>query len=92
MSDYEFLKMVTALMASENKKYLVKCGNDKFSYLNQEIDGGRYFVSSAESSEDYKTQFRIDEIMDAVKSDAIYLDWKRVEFEEVKDNGQNENE
>lgn len=43
----------------------------------------------------WQTEFTLKEIIEIakiVKNDVVHLDWSCVEFEEVKENGQNENE
>lgn len=92
MSDYDFLKMVTGLIANRDKEYLIKCGKGKDKYLNKDVTNGDFYLDTSEQFGYYQTHFKINEIIEIVKKDVLYLDWSRVEFEEVKDDGRNENE
>ena len=92
MRENEFFKIVMDLLGNQNKKYLVKCGNGEDKYLNENTVRGNFVLDTSEEFGYYKARFKVDEIIEIIKKDPIYLDWSRVKFEEVKDDGQNENE
>ena len=92
MNENEFFKLALVSFINKDKKYLIKVGDFEPAYLNKYIGEDRYFLSDMEPNEDFKTHFTGGEIVELIKSDTLYLDWERVEFVEVKDDGQNENE
>lgn len=93
MNENEFLKLALASLINGDKKYYVRCGKADNSYLNYDtIQDGFNLDTKAEIGY-WQTKFTIKELIEIVKKDVLCLDWKRVEFEEVKEeNGQNENE
>ena len=86
MRENEFFKIVMDLLGNQNKKYLVKCGKGGDKYLNENTVRGNFVLDTSEEFGDYKTHFKVDEIIEIVKKDVIYLDWSRVKFEEVGEN------
>lgn len=92
MNENEFLKLALAPLIKGVKKYYVKCGKAVNSYLNRDTVNDDFYLDTAEECGYWQTEFTIKEIIEIIKNDAFYLDWSKVKFEEVKENGQNENE
>lgn len=92
MNENQVFKFIFNSFVDKDKKYLIRCGKNNDSYLNLVADENLIMFSTPEQSGYYQTQFTIEEIIKIIEDDSYYLDWSRVEFKEVKEDGRNENE
>ena len=84
MKEYELVNAIIGLLEKQKKEYLIKVGSFEEAYLNRYKDEDRYIISDSEQDDNFKTHFTIEEIVELIKADVIYLDWSKVKFEEVR--------